>query len=112
CADNNVRVWNLTRLPHITSKPYYNNPHTTCVRWECMEKDGWLCGEDSQKLLWVPRGKRRLVSATDPGRVIFGSDDRDDLEFTVVDVQDYLRLPSMPRGAEFPNVRRDIKYVK
>ncbi|KAH7918287.1 hypothetical protein BV22DRAFT_1041863 [Leucogyrophana mollusca] len=62
--------------------------------------NGWLTGEDGQRLLWIPDEMRRvkLLTARRHGRLVLGrATDDESSALIVLDMSDYLTIPQVAR---------------
>ncbi|KAH7918285.1 WD40 repeat-like protein [Leucogyrophana mollusca] len=108
-----IRVWHLGELPHLTQRrlestssfphnslfPLSGQFHTSLHRFAC-KNDGWLIGEDGERLLWLPDEMRavKLLTARRHGRLVLERASGEGSAPIVLDMSDYLTVPQVARG--------------
>ncbi|KAH7919326.1 hypothetical protein BV22DRAFT_1075393 [Leucogyrophana mollusca] len=114
-TNGDICVWHLGELPHLaqgrlvssssfprdylfpvlklSSKILTGGPST-------IRDDGWLIGEDGQRLLWLPNEMRRvkLLTARRHGRLVLERATDEAGAPIVLDMSDYLTVPQVAQG--------------
>jgi WD40 repeat protein len=90
--DGNVRILDIAKLPTSITSSY--PPHNLLIQRNHRSTfwDGWFRGETGERLIWLPDGMRHVLLAAgkECHRLILK---RDDGDITVLDMDDYLKVP-------------------
>ncbi|KAH7920285.1 hypothetical protein BV22DRAFT_813037 [Leucogyrophana mollusca] len=105
-SNGDIRVWHLGDLPHVTQGRLVSNssfPRSSIYPLygqSCIGRDGWLIGEDGQRLLWIPDEMRtvKLLTARRHGRLVLECARDEAMTPIVLDMSDYLTVPQVARG--------------
>ncbi|KAH7918511.1 hypothetical protein BV22DRAFT_1100410 [Leucogyrophana mollusca] len=105
-TNGDIRIWPLGDLPRLTqgrlvsTSSFPRNSIFPLAGQSRIGYDGWLVGEDGQRLLWLPDDMRRvkLLTVRQHGRLVLERATGRGSAPIVLDMSDYLTVPQVAQG--------------